>query len=407
MSVLRLLAIPSDNHGVGKFRIFDPFKFIGDNYKDDIHVDINLDVPDEDDFFKNYDVVVFHSFIHKSTHETNIQRLNWLKTNGIVTIMDIDDYWQPDSKHPMFHQIVKNEFPKKKVEMLKLVDYITTTTKIFADQIKTRLNLNNVLVFPNAINEEEIQFQPKPVDSELVRFGWLGGSSHLHDIELLRSSISTTYNAFPNKVQFVLCGFDTRGTITEVDRITGKSRQRPIKPEETVWKKYEEIFTDNYKVIDQEYYRYLMLYKSDENNFDTNKPYRRRWTENINKYASNYNNFDVSLTPLVNNHFNSCKSQLKIIEAGFHKKAVIASDVQPYTLDLISAINDGKLNSNGNALLVGEKRNHKDWAKHMKRLIENPTMIEDLGNRLYETVKDTYSLRKVSNDRVQFFKTIK
>jgi hypothetical protein len=42
----------------------------------------------------------------------------------------------------------------------------------------------------------------------------------------------------------------------------------------------------------------------------------------------------------------------------------------------------------------------------MKRLIENPNMIEDLGNRLYETVKDTYSMKKVSNDRTEFFKSI-
>ena len=407
MSVLRLLAIPSDAHGVGKFRIFDPFKYIGDNYQDDIRVDINLDVPEDDSFFKDYDVVVFHSFIHKSTHESNIERLKWLKSKGIKTIMDIDDFWQPDQKHPMYLQIMKNEIPKKKVEMLKLVDYVTTTTSLFADVIKSRLNLNNVLIFPNAVNDEEAQFQPKPTKSELVRFGWLGGSSHFPDIELMKPNISLIYNSFPNKVQFVLCGFDTRGTMTEIDQSTGRLRQRPIKPEETVWKKYEEIFTDNYKVIDQEYQRYLMLYKSDENNFDLNKPYRRRWTENINKYASNYNNFDVSLTPLVSNHFNSCKSQLKIIEAGFHKKAVIASDVKPYTLDLISAVDNGKLNDKGNALLVGEKRNHKDWAKHMKRLIENPNMIEDLGNRLYETVKDTYSLKNVSNQRVQFLKSIK
>jgi hypothetical protein len=33
-------------------------------------------------------------------------------------------------------------------------------------------------------------------------------------------------------------------------------------------------------------------------------------------------------------------------------------------------------------------------------------MIEDMGNRLYETVKDTYDLRKVTTDRSQWYKTI-
>jgi glycosyltransferase involved in cell wall biosynthesis len=75
-------------------------------------------------------------------------------------------------------------------------------------------------------------------------------------------------------------------------------------------------------------------------------------------------------------------------------------------MDLISAVDNGNFNSNGNALLVNPKRNHKDWAKHMKRLIDNPNMIEDMGNRLYETVKDKYSLRKTCQDRVEFFKSI-
>jgi glycosyltransferase involved in cell wall biosynthesis len=139
---------------------------------------------------------------------------------------------------------------------------------------------------------------------------------------------------------------------------------------------------------------------------DENEPYRRRWTQDITTYANNYNMFDVSLAPLVVSDFNINKSQLKVIEAGFHKKAVIASETDPYLLDLVNAVDNGVFNKNGNALLVNPKRNHKDWAKQMKRLIDNPNMIEDLGNRLYETVKDTYSLKKVCNDRVEFFKSI-
>jgi glycosyltransferase involved in cell wall biosynthesis len=213
--------------------------------------------------------------------------------------------------------------------------------------------------------------------SDKVRFGWLGGSSHLHDLELMSNGISSTHYSFKDKAQFVLCGFDLRGTVTEMAP-NGEKRQRPIQPLETVWYKYEKFFTDNYKVL----------------------------TKEINSYATNYNTFDVSLAPLVDSLFNGNKSQLKVIEAGFHKKAIIASDVDPYTIDLISAVDNGVLNNKGNALLVNPKRNHKDWAKHMKRLIENPNMIEDLGNRLYETVKDKYSLKNVCNDRVQFFKTI-
>ncbi len=404
MSKLRILAIPSDAHGVGKFRIMDPYKFIGDNHMDEFHVDISYNMENDDNLFLNYDVVVFHSFIHQTTHEDNVNRVNWLKKQGIKVVMDIDDLWFVDQRHPMYHQIKVSKIGEKKIELLKLVDYVSTTTTIFAKTIKDRLGVKNIVIFPNAVNDEEPQFKSEPTKSDKIRFGWLGGSSHLHDIELMSSGISSIHNSFKGKAQFVLCGFDLRGNVMEIDP-NGNRRQRPIKPFETVWYKYEKFFTDDYKVLSDEYKTFLNTFMEIPYD-DENEPYRRRWTKEINSYAMNYNTFDISLAPLVDSVFNANKSQLKVIEAGFHKKAIIASEVEPYTLDLISAVNEGNFNDKGNALLVGPKKNHKDWAKHMKRLIENPNMIEDLGNRLYETVKDTYSLRKVCQDRVEFFKSI-
>ena len=405
MSKIKILAIPSDKHGVGKFRIMDPYTFIGEKHSDDVHVDITFNAEDNDEYFLNYDIVVFHSFIHQTTHDSNVNRIKWLKSKGIKVIMDIDDLWFVDQRHPMYHQIKASRIGEMKIEMMKLVHTITTTTPIFAKTIMDRLNVKNVQIFPNAVNEDESQFQVNTTKSDKIRFGWLGGSSHLHDLELMSNGISSTHYSFKDKAQFVLCGFDLRGTVTEVAP-NGEKRQRPIQPSETVWYTYEKFFTDNYKVLSEEYKNYLHNFTETPSFNDENEPYRRRWTKEINSYATNYNTFDVSLAPLFESLFNGNKSQLKIIEAGFHKKAIIASDVDPYTIDLISAVDNGVLNNKGNALLVNPKRNHKDWAKHMKRLIENPNMIEDLGNRLYETVKDKYSLKNVCNDRVQFFKTI-
>jgi glycosyltransferase involved in cell wall biosynthesis len=404
MSKIRILAIPSDKHGVGKFRMMDPYQFIGDNHSDDIHVDITYNADNNDEYFLNYDIIVFHTFIHQTNHEQNIGRIKWLQSKGIKVIMDIDDLWFVDQRHPMYHQVKASKIGEMKIDMLKAVDYVTTTTTIFAKTIKDKLHIKNIEIFPNAVNEDEPQFKREPIKSDKIRFGWLGGSSHLHDIELMSNGISSTHNSFKDKVQFVLCGFDLRGSVTEINQ-EGKQRQRPIQPTETVWYKYEKFFTEDYKVLSPQYKSFLNTFV-DTPYDDENESYRRRWTKDIKTYASNYNTFDVSLAPLVESQFNANKSQLKVIEAGFHKKAIIASETDPYTLDLISAVNDGKLNDNGNALLVNPRRNHKDWAKHMKRLVENPNMIEDLGNRLYETVKDKYSLKKVCQDRVEFFKSI-
>ena len=43
------------------------------------------------------------------------------------------------------------------------------------------------------------------------------------------------------------------------------------------------------------------------------------------------------------------KSQLKVIEAGFHKKALVGQDYGPYTIDCVSAIERGGVfNPKGN-----------------------------------------------------------
>jgi glycosyltransferase involved in cell wall biosynthesis len=99
------------------------------------------------------------------------------------------------------------------------------------------------------------------------------------------------------------------------------------------------------------------------------------------------------------------KSQLKVIEAGFYKKALIASNIGPYSLDLKHCLKNGEF-VDGNALLVDEVRNHSDWAKYMEKLIKNPNMAKDMGERLYETVKDKYDLNIVTKDRAEFYKSI-
>jgi glycosyltransferase involved in cell wall biosynthesis len=205
-----------------------------------------------------------------------------------------------------------------------------------------------------------------------------------------------------DKLQYVLCGFDTRGSMTEYNKETGEKKVRPIKPEETVWVKYEEIFTNNYKIISPEYKSHLMKFKDEPYFNELNEGYRRVWTLPTTSYAKNYSKFDISLAPIKNHIFNKVKSQLKVIEAGFYKRALIASNVGPYTVDLKHALNHGEF-VDGNALLIEETRNHSDWSKNIKKLVDNPNMIVDLGERLYETVSKKYDLNNVTKDRKELY----
>lgn len=404
MSKLRILVLPSDRTGVGKFRSLEPHIFLQNEYPDDFHVDIDYNPNMEDiSYWMKYDMVCFHRSLNPDYDKSNtlIQVLNSL---GIITVMDLDDYWLPTKEHPAHHMVVQSKLHEKIIANLKVSKYVTTTTEIFANEIK-KFN-KNVFVLPNAINPKEPQFTSETKQSDKLRFGWLGGSSHLHDINILKGCTNALGEELRNKSQFFLCGFDTRGTMTEINAQTGEQKQRNILPQETVWARYEETFTNNYEYTSPEYKDYLLKFKQEPWVNAENEFYNRVWTEPVTSYAKNYSKFDVSLAPIVDHIFNRVKSQLKVIEAGFYKKAIIASNVGPYTIDLKHSLQNGNF-VDGNALLVDEKRNHSDWTKHMKKLIQNPNMAYDMGHRLYETVKDKYDLNIVTKHRAELYKSFK
>lgn len=402
MSKIKILVLPSDKTGVGAFRSVDPHIMIQKLYPEDFHVDIDYEPKINDmDYWKQYQIVHVHRNIGQS-YENTPDLIRKIKSLGVKVVVDIDDYWLPGKEHPIHSIIIQHKINEKIVANLSEADYVTTTTTIFADEIKK--HNKNVVIFPNAINPKNPQFCEPNEESDKLRVGWLGGSSHLHDLMLLEGFVSKL-TPINNNLQYVICGFDTRGTVTEINKETGQQRQRPIKPEETVWVKYEQIFTDNYNIVSPEYKKFLEKYKDIEYSEIKNEGYRRVWTKPITAYAKNYAKFDVSLAPIKNHIFNRVKSQLKVIEAGFYKKALIASNIGPYTIDLKHALDNGKF-TDGNALLVNENNNHSDWSKFIKKLHDNPTWVKDLGERLYETVKDKYNLENVSRDRAQWYKTI-
>lgn len=403
MSKIKILVVPSDRTGVSYFRSTVPHIKLEQYFPNEFHVDIDYEPElDNDKFLKQYDIIHYHRTLGE--YEKMESLLNRCDDLGIVTIMDIDDHWSPGPNHPAWEIIKSNELDKKILNNLKLSRNITTTTQIFAEHMK-KIN-ENIYVLPNAIDTDEKQYQSNSVKSDRIRIGWLGGSSHLKDLELLGNLVNNfKSNNLLDKVQFVLCGYDLRGSMTMIDRKTGKQTQRPIKPKESVWYKYEKIFTDNYTIVSDEYRDFLLEFKNEEYSNVENEPYRRVWTKPITSYASNYDLFDISIAPLVESDFNKVKSQLKVIEAGFHKKALIGQDFGPYQIDVNNAYErGGEYNvEDSNGILIPQNKNHKFWFKHLKKLVLNPEMIEKLGENLYNTVNGKYDMKSVCTDRKNLY----
>ena len=397
---IKLLVIPSDRTGVGKFRSVSPHLYIQEHYGDEFDVDIVYSMPNGDleAFLKQYDLIHIHKQLDK---ECKI--MDMIKFLGIPVIIDVDDHFKLGDDHPMSLTAKKERWHEPIINHLKKADYVTTTTPIFANVLK-KYN-KNVAVFPNAIDPKEKQFDvPKTLETDRLRVGIICGSSHLKDLQLI-DGIAKQVDT--DKVQFVLCGFDTRGNRTIYNQQTGEKTTRPILPEESVWCDYEKIFTDNYKIVSPEHKEFLMKYIANTDDPFTNEPYRRMWTRDINEYATHYANVDVLIAPLKENEFNGVKSELKEIECGFTHTAFIAQNFGAYTINLVPMIEKGgKINEEGTALLVDPRKNHKDWAKYINKLANDRNMLHKLQDNLYNFVKDRYSLEAVCKDRVELYKKI-
>ena len=396
---IKMLVIPSDKSGCGKFRSVDPHVYIAEHYGDEFDVDIVYNMPNGDleAFLKQYDLIHIHKQLDKQC-----KIIDMIKFLGIPVILDIDDHFKLGNDHPMSITAKKERWHEPIINHLKKADYVTTTTPIFADVIKQ--HNKNVKVFPNAINPEEKQYAvAKNPRTDKLRVGIICGSSHLKDLELL-SGIATQVNK--DKVQFVLCGFDTRGTRT-IYKDNGEVETRLIYPQESVWCDYEKIFTDNYRTISLEHKDFLMKYMAGVDDPFTNEPYRRMWTRHINDYATHYQNVDVLIAPLKENDFNKVKSELKEIECGFTHTAFIGQNFGAYTINLVPMIEKGgKINEEGTALLVDSSKNHKQWAKYINKLADDADMLKKLQDNLYNFVKDRYSLAEICKQRVEFYKSI-
>jgi hypothetical protein len=188
MNKIRVLCLPSDKTGVGKFRSIDPHIMLQNLYPDDFHVDIDYEPKVNDiNYWKQYDIVHFHRTIGHE-YENSVDLIKRLNSLGLVTIMDLDDYWLPTKEHPVHAMVVQSKLHEKIMNNLKVAGHVTTTTSIFATEI---LKFNkNVYVLPNAINPNEPQFKAKTEPSDKLRFGWLGGSSHLHDLKLMDGTMN-------------------------------------------------------------------------------------------------------------------------------------------------------------------------------------------------------------------------
>ena len=116
---INVLVLPSDKSGVGKFRSVDPHIHLQNLYPNDFHIDIDYEPKINDyNYWKKYQIVHAHRNIGQN-YENTPNLIKMLRQNGIIVIIDIDDYWLPTKEHPIHQLIVTNKIHEKIIANIK------------------------------------------------------------------------------------------------------------------------------------------------------------------------------------------------------------------------------------------------------------------------------------------------
>lgn len=446
---IRVLFYNLDGAGVNYFRTLTPAMEIERNHSDEFYVEINPQIdfnnPKYVDYLKTFHIIHYHrQFLGDSKQMLELAKE--LKKSGTILIVDIDDYWQLHKKHPFYGMSMEKKLYVPIIENLKIADYVTTTTDLFASEIRKVTQKDNVGVYYNSVDPtwmKQFRNNWKPDPDGRVRITYMAGSSHMGDVEQLYGvmNVLSNDNQLKDKFKVIIAGWDTEGNTTDItfnqefgqelqkkglwthqvvkainnsrgnvdvipnlsedlkNKYRGKvfsSQQRDIKSEESVYYIYEKLLTDNHRMIkNTDYQQWLMNFERnvsypDEGNF------ARRWTQKANTYAQVLDETDIVLAPLADNSFNRMKSNLKQVECWTRKLPIVCSDIPPYNVD-------GRHMENC-ILIPSEKNAHKYWVKYLKKLILDADLRKQIGEQLYEDFSDKYNLATVTKNRIEFYK---
>ena len=377
----RVLYIPSTTTGgVYYYRVYTPMLQLIKQYPEEFDITINQGLKFDEEcceyITKNFDVVIVHNALYSTDSQDRFWKMMiYCKKQGVKFVLDLDDYWDYGWQHPYNEVCRFNAFPDKMMINFRMFDFVTTTTTYFAGVISKYFDAGRVKVFPNAISREDKQFTTEKSESPYVRLGLTGGSSHQEDIKQLLGIGRCLTEKQLDSVELVLCGYDTKNneriTLDENGKVVGKEK---IEDKDNWWVKTEGLFKSTFR------------------------HYKRIETKSImdGEYGRIYNDIDVLLVPLNNTQFNSCKSELKFIEAGFTDTAVIASKVKPYSI----------WGCDGTDCLLVKEPTPECWASAIKKVLNKKGLIEYLKENNRNRIIKERDLESVTDKRAAFLNSL-
>lgn len=329
---MRITILYSENNPSDYHRLLQPAKYLRSDPSLNIRLVKHTDCVNDESVF-DCDILFFSRLTLIAW-----DRMNQLKKKyGFKIIVDFDDYYIL-SPHQLRYKIwLEHNVAARMIEACRNADMVFVTNEQLYNVYK-EFN-KNVLIIPNAVPFNDQIVQKRDTYVQKLRFIYVAGASHYHDLKLLKGLFDRLRSDgdFKRKASFTFCGHDGSDTAKKMESIC--------------------------KIKDA---------------------YIRRPLLPLTDYMDHYQHGDISIAPLVDTFYNRCKSNLKYIEAASMRMPFMCSEVLPY-MNIVGCKNTG------------------DWYKAFKFLINNPDYIEYYGNENYESAKGKYDLEKVNKVRIQAF----
>jgi hypothetical protein len=329
---MRILGITSANSGVGYHRIMMPLVHLQKDYC------LITDTLSEEVFEKGFDIVVMNRFL------ANIDIFEIIRLRekfGFKLIVDNDDYWKLEPSHILAERYYEDGITEQIIKYLEIADLCTCTHERLAEEIK-QYN-TSIEILPNALPYGREQFMDNKVESDLVRFFWSGSATHIKDLDILKRPMKRCLGL---PIHTIMAGHNEN--------------------EKHLWDRMIGSFTCGLKLNPK-------LYGYNE----------------VTKYMAAYADSDVSIIPLVENKFNSMKSNLKVLETASKKNPAIVSFVDPY-----------------HDLPVHYVKKQSDWFKHIKDLTYDKGMREESGLKLFNYCDKYYNFDMINQKRLGIYKKL-
>jgi glycosyltransferase involved in cell wall biosynthesis len=279
------------------------------------------------------------------------------KQIGFKYVVDLDDYFSLFPGHYLQYQWEGSKMTESLIMILKNADMVITTNGVLADKIKEYNSW--IQIIPNALPFDKGQFTPRKSGElfRVTRFIYVAGASHAHDTMIMHDPLYMLNRArFSNEETYEIClaGIDAKNRYSE--------------------KQWE----------------YMISIMSLNGKMSGNGHYKQMPSHPVTDYMKLYDYSDVAIAPLQDYEFNTCKSNLKVLEAGAKGIAIITSEIHPY------------LNKKDNGYVI-TCNSPRDWFDSMKYLIENPSYRRETAEALAAHVRKEYQLSDANEIRRQIF----